>query len=127
MNADVSLIRQLEEFEAFQPEWEAFLRADRISCHYYQDPAVYRQHFTGTGEISPLIVVLRRGNKIECVAPFLISRERLPLRFSVFQIGSYPLRRLRLVGAQFLYASGADRERCARRIFDELEKARAVF
>jgi CelD/BcsL family acetyltransferase involved in cellulose biosynthesis len=116
---DVQVLQTACDLEGFAPEWEQFLGA-AAGRQYAQEPTLVRDLCDRTPKAQPLVVVLRRGGRVHCLAPFLLTRDWVPVRISVRKLLSLPLRRLRFLGEQLSCAADAHPEDCWGRVLAEL-------
>jgi CelD/BcsL family acetyltransferase involved in cellulose biosynthesis len=123
----VVTIRTMEELERFLPEWRQFLEWGARGAAFDSDPVNVEVALKEIKGLSPLLVVVRRGGRIECVAPFYVHRARFRLKLSVLTLASLPVRMLKLFGEQIQYAADCNLDECFEAVFAELQRHRKLF
>jgi hypothetical protein len=78
-------------------------------------------------KLQPMIVVIRHGEQIRCVAPFLLQDTRLNIQFSVLTLAPLPVRALKLCGGQFIVSSEEEPASYYAAVFEFLWKNRSSF
>jgi CelD/BcsL family acetyltransferase involved in cellulose biosynthesis len=123
----VVIIRTMEELQRFLPEWREFLARGAQGTSFESDPVNVEQVLREAKGHSPLLVVVRRGGRIECIAPFYVHRARFRLKLSVLTLVSLPVRMLKLFGEQIQYAADCHLDECFEAVFAELRRHRKLF
>ena len=119
MNESV-LIRSLQEFDAFVPEWRQFLQQHADHATVFQDPALVRLEIESGQAGELLIIGVRRDGKLRCVAPFHVVTETFPLRLGVVRLAGFRARVLRLFGDRVISAATGDVEGDLDQVFGRL-------
>lgn len=97
---DAQVIDTPEKLKTAIDEIREFLSTPGVVSVMDQDPGMMLSNLWVMGDkmSQPQLIVLRRNAAIVCIAPFLLQKKRLPLRFSVYQLAAITPWQLRLVG-----------------------------
>jgi hypothetical protein len=91
------------------PELRDLARARSSSCLFFQDPDVFLADARYFGkDRTPFVVLVRRGDTLVCSAMCRAERGGFRLKFSVVSLVNVPVRRVSILGSDFVYARGED-------------------
>ncbi len=106
------VIQSVQSLRAVDIEWKRFLSEGAIGHNFDNDPDNIELQSKLRPELTPWILVLRRGGRICCIAPFHRENTRRSIQFSVFNVATLPVRMLSLIGGQFIIAADEDHYHC---------------
>lgn len=115
---DVQVLSSIQEIAAVRLEWEAFLKEHAAKHTFWQDPNVIRLHLETTDHEEPRIILLRRNNKIKCIAPCVIALTRFRISFSIFRLPGPRLRILKILDSDFIFCKDADIDSCVKKVLE---------
>lgn len=123
----IEVLDTLPALNAVVSEWQEFLEEGVTGSNFFNDPAHVIAQLELEPQTQPWVVVLRRGGKICCVAPFYLHGTHLKLELSVVALVSLPVRMLKLFGGQFVVAANVDSANCFHKVFEYLESHKSQF
>jgi CelD/BcsL family acetyltransferase involved in cellulose biosynthesis len=108
---------------AVLPELRDLARTRSAACQFFQDPDVFLAdaRYFGRGR-TPFVVLVRKGGSLVCAGMCRADRGTFPLRFSVVRLVRVPVRRVSVLGSDFIYARGEDPLPLARAALRALEE-----
>lgn len=109
---NVEIIDSSEGLERVEEEWlDLFTRSDEHYIH--QDPRLLRAFFVSErGRSHPLVVLLRDGGRLVCIAPFFTWKGAFQFAASVVTLAKIPARMLKLTCERMVYDREVDKRRC---------------
>ncbi len=117
---ETQILTSIADIELVQEEWETFLRERAGDHNLMQHPDIFKYDLREHSDLyQPMIVILRNGGQIEAVAPWFVHRLRFPIEIGVFKLVRFPLRLLKLAGADM----ALDREAPVTETFDRIFSA----
>src|SRR5688572_1157906 len=123
----IEIVSTRAELRALEPEWRQFLSSGVTGSHLFNDPEHISLRLELEPRLTPWILVLRRGGRICCIAPFYLQETHLKIQFSVMQLASLPVRMLKAFWSEFIVGVGADAQECFQRVFEALWQNRWKF
>jgi hypothetical protein len=122
---EIQIITSRDLLQDIAAEWDLFLQQRAINYAFRQDPFYLNLHLQSIEQQQPYIVVLRKNNIIECIAPCILINAPYKLTFSIFRFRSFPLRLLKVFGSDFIFSKNADTNECIRLILAHIKDQEA--
>lgn len=120
-NYEIQVLSSTQEINTVIPEWETFLANTANRHTIWQNPAVIQSQLKEADNEKPKIVFLRKKNQLECIAPCIIKKRQLKLKFSIFNFPGPHLRILKILDSDFIFSNTANAEACVIAIFRLLQ------
>ena len=133
---EVEIIRTPGELRARTAEWQHFVQTSRVlGTTLDNDPAHLQLRLDGSNSQNtekPFIILLRRGGRLRCIAPFYIKQNPYRLRVGDAVLGSLPAfqaRMIMLVGGrgEIIFAADENLPDCIQAVVDMLWQHRSQF
>jgi len=115
------------ELHALETEWRGLLNAGVTGDNLLNSPAYLSSLLELEPDLRPWVVVVRHGERLCGIAPFVLHATHLSLEFSVIKLMRLPVRMLKALGGQFVIAADADATAIHREVFELLWRRRAEF
>lgn len=125
--ASVSLVDDADALARLTPAWERMVEEGASGASPLNDPRVIAATLASQPALAPRLAVVRRGERIVCVAPFYVQDGRFPLSFSVWRVAAPKARLLRLFGEEVVFAPDADRQESLDLVFGAIQQRRRDF
>jgi hypothetical protein len=123
----IEMVKTRAELRAFESEWRQFLARGVTGSNFFNDPQHISLRLELEPQLVPWILVLRRGERVCCIAPFYLQETHLKIQFSVIELVSLPVRMLKSFSSEFIVGVGEDEAKCVEHVFAALWKRRAEF
>jgi hypothetical protein len=116
------VLETIDALNAIELEWRHFLAEEVRGSNFYNDPAHITLRLESNPQLRPLIIILRRGGLIRCIAPFYLEDGRRQIQFSAITLARPRAKLLALFGTDIPVAVGEDRTSCYELVFRALSE-----
>lgn len=103
----VDEITNAEQLAAVQPQWLALVEGGASGANVHNDPRLVATSIVSSPGRSMRVLLVRRGEALVSVAPFYIEERAIGWQLSVWRLGRFRARVLRLFGESVVVADRA--------------------
>ncbi len=121
-SGELAIASSYVDLVRLQPTWLEFLAGGTIGDHVENDPRMIVDTARRRPDLQPLIHVVRRGGRIQCIAPLYLEKSRIALEFSVWNVASLWARKLCIWGDRLVFSRDADQRACVTEVLRGLRE-----
>ncbi len=117
----VKVATTVDDLQQAMPMWLDLLDRGAIGHNVHNDPRMILFRLQEQPTLQPHILMVSRGDRLVCIAPFYIQPARFSLEFSVWRFLSLRTRTLRIFGERVVLAHDVDVAPCVAVVADLLQ------
>jgi hypothetical protein len=123
----IELLSSVQAINENRKEWADFLDNHAKEHVFWQHPDFIPTNFEYSSHDTLLILVIKLGTTIQCIAPCAVCKEKFTFKFSIFNLAGPYIKILKFLGNSCVFSPSADTDKCLEIIFSKLKELHTSF